>query len=135
MSPWMQAGIGIGVGYLLYTYVLKGRVIVPNGSVLSGDIEHNGYKRSGRKAWKSRTAMRVEEREAMHARAPGCFLKPKEMKYPVCSKGGSKPTCEGLLAARRRAILNRDRKVRRKAESMALTMGCGWALRSEKLVV
>jgi hypothetical protein len=48
MNPWLQAGIGIGIGYLVYAYVLKGRVLQPNGSVLSGHIEHNGYKRSRR---------------------------------------------------------------------------------------
>jgi hypothetical protein len=135
MSPWMQVGIGAGIGWLFYAYVLKRRVLQPNGSVLSGEIEHNGYKRTGRGPWRGRTAMRAGEREAMHERAPSCFLKPDQMKYPVCSKGGSKPTCEGLLAARRRAIMNKDRATRRKAESMALTMGCGWALRSKKLVV
>lgn len=134
MTSWMQVGVGVGIGYLLYRYVLRGRVLQPNGSVLSGDIEHNGYKRKRKGPWKGRTAMRVGEREAMRKRAPKCFLKPPTG-YPVCTKGGSVPTCEGLLAARRRAIMNKDTAVRRKAESMALTMGCGWALRSKKLVV
>lgn len=44
MSPWLKVGIGAGVGWLLYTYVLKGRVLRPNGSVLSGDVEYNGRK-------------------------------------------------------------------------------------------
>jgi hypothetical protein len=129
MSPWLQAGVGVTLGYVLWKYVLE-------GSVTEGTPALGGYSpnyRRRKKPWRARTAMRVGEREKMRKRAPGCFLKPPTG-YPVCPKGGG-PTCDGLESARKRAILNKDLPMRKKAESMALAMGCGWAMRSKALVV
>jgi len=60
-----------------------------------------------------------------------CFLDPKNLKYVVCKGTGkrAKPSCEGVLAARRRAILQRARKMRAKAERLARELGCRWALK------
>jgi hypothetical protein len=134
MNPWLQAGIGVTLGYVLWKFVLGGRV-AEEAPALSG-YAPNAYRRRGKKGkpWKKRTAMRVGERERMYKRAPSCFLKAGK-KYPVCPKGGSKPTCDGLLSARRRAILNKDTATRAKAERKALKMKCGWAMRSKALVV
>jgi hypothetical protein len=137
MNRWLQIGVGVVAGYLTWKYFLRERTIV-EPLALSGPIAANAYRRAKpktRKPWRKRTAMRVGERARMAKRAPGCFLKPSERKYPICAKGSSRPSCEGLLAARRRAILNRDTTVRGKAERKALSMGCGWALRSKKLAV
>jgi hypothetical protein len=135
MNRWLQAGIGVGLGYVIWKLMHGEPIIANNGSVLAGPIEMNGYKRTGKKPWRQRTAMRVGEREKMKKRSPSCFLVPSESKYPVCPKGSSKPSCEGLLAARRRAIMNKDNAVRAKAERRALALGCGWAQRSKALVV
>lgn len=56
-----------------------------------------------------------------------CFLKPRAKKYPVCGPVAKKPTCEGTLAARRRALLNRDRTIANAAVRLAKRMGCPWA--------
>ena len=134
MNSWLQVGIGAALGLALWKYVLEPRAMA-EGSALAGPIEANAYRRHGRggKPWRKRTAMRAGAREKMYRRAPACFLKAGK-KYPVCPSGGSKPTCEGLLSARKRAILNKETTVRAKAEQTALKMGCGWALRSKKLV-
>lgn len=84
--------------------------------------------------WRSKAPMSAQERERVAKRcgAGVCFLKPKELKYPVCIKENSsrqqrrssssvsrrsscRPTQEGLMAARRRAILLHDTKVASKA--------------------
>jgi hypothetical protein len=130
MSPWLQTGIGITVGYVLWKYVLQARLEVETPAL--GAYSPNAYKRK-KSPWKRKTAMRVGEREKMRKRAPGCFLKPPTG-YPVCPKGGT-VTCDGLLSARKRAIMNKDLPIRKRAESIALAKGCGWAMRSKALVV
>lgn len=135
MNRWLQIGLGVVAGYVAWKYFLRKKEL-EEYSTLEGYMTANAYRRAKqttRKPWRKRTAMRVGERARMTKRAPGCFLKPAERKYPICAKGSSRPSCEGLLAARRRAILNRDTTVRSKAERKALSMGCGWALRSKKL--
>jgi len=62
-----------------------------------------------------------------------CFLDPANRKYVVCpQRGPRKPTCDGLLAARRRTILTGQRcGLERKAIAMARKMKCPWAAESK----
>ena len=55
------------------------------------------------------------ERRATYEKNPQCFLKVEKgkrgeliPKYPVCPKGSTEPTCEGAIAAIRRANINHD---------------------------
>lgn len=60
-----------------------------------------------------------------------CFLDAKNRKYIICPKKGRKPTCDGLLAARRRTILTGKRcGLEQKAIRMARKLGCKWAAES-----
>lgn len=56
------------------------------------------------------------------------FLKPEEKKYPFIVKKGGKwyVSCAGLLAAYRRALMNRDSTIAAKAVSKAKQYGCPW---------
>ena len=45
-----------------------------------------------------------------------CFLEPKRLKYPVCSKG--KISCKGLLAAANYARLNKKRNITKKIRQL-----------------
>ena len=62
-----------------------------------------------------------------------CFLDPAHRKYIVCAqRGPRRPTCDGLLAARRRTILTGKRcGLEQKAITMARKMGCSWAAESK----
>ena len=56
-----------------------------------------------------------------------CFLVPGKRKYPVCRTASKKPVCEGALAARRRAILNKDHRVAAAAKRLGKKLHCPWA--------
>lgn len=46
MSLWIQAGIGIAAGYVMWKYVVEPKIIEgPEGSVLAGPIEANAFGR------------------------------------------------------------------------------------------
>ncbi len=61
-----------------------------------------------------------------------CFLDPANRKYVICPRRSRRPTCDGLLAARRRTILTGKRcGLEQKAITMARRMGCGWAAQSK----
>ncbi len=58
-----------------------------------------------------------------------CFLFPGSRKFIICPGRGrdpNRPTCEGVLAARRRAVLNRDFEAERRAIRRAKLLGCPW---------
>lgn len=55
-----------------------------------------------------------------------CFLKPPTG-YPVCPARSCKPSCRGALAARSRAITQRDCVTERKAIRLGKRLGCEWA--------
>jgi hypothetical protein len=61
-----------------------------------------------------------------------CFLDPANRKYVICpERGPRRPTCDGLLAARRRTILTGVRcGLEQKAIAMARRKGCEWAQES-----
>lgn len=46
-----------------------------------------------------------------------CFLRPRELKYPICDKRNGKVHCKGLLAAHNRAMLSVRRKLKPKKYS------------------
>lgn len=68
----------------------------------------------------------VAEREAL---PDYCFLDAVGRKYVICPRRGPRrPTCEGLLAARRRTILTGVRgELEHKAIMLAKRLGCPWA--------
>ena len=57
-----------------------------------------------------------------------CFLKPASRKYPVCPVKQKKPSCDGVLAAKRRATLNRDNHIAAAALRLAKKLRCSWAI-------
>jgi hypothetical protein len=79
-----------------------------------------------KRRWKS---PKVGERRKLHEKCgSACFLKPG-MKYPVCPTRTRtcQPSCQGLEAARRRAITQRDYGVEKKAIAQARLLRCSWA--------
>lgn len=79
--------------------------------------------------WKP-VARKGGRREQLRRCGSQCFLDPDPMnpRYPVCPPDSCRPTCEGLLAARRRAITQRDYGIERKAIAQARLLRCGWAV-------
>jgi hypothetical protein len=59
-----------------------------------------------------------------------CFLSPRDLKYPICSKNtkSCKPDCRGLLAAKIRSSQSgRAPSIARKADSIGRRMKCSWS--------
>ena len=79
------------------------------------------------KGWGKAFPKTRSKRKSMKSRCGStCFLKPSELKYPICSRGCS-PDCRGLLAAYRRARQsNRAPSVARRALSIARRKRCSW---------
>ena len=71
-----------------------------------------------------------------------CFLRPKELKYPICDKYKGKVNCKGLLAAHNRAMLSVRRglkpkkysykKLAKTARKVAKKHKCNWVLKKSK---
>lgn len=81
--------------------------------------------KSGKKWWKATKRQRTNLPDR-------CFLDAKNKKYVVCPKRTKKPTCDGLLAARRRTILTGKRcGLEQKAIRMAKKLKCLWATKSK----
>lgn len=61
------------------------------------------------------------------------FLIPEERKYPFIKYQDGKwvVSCSGLLAAYRRALMNKDSVIANKAKNKAKQYGCKWAKNSE----
>lgn len=64
---------------------------------------------------------------------PACFLEPNTGDYPVCAKCGDTgcfcmPLCSGLYNAKQLATFRGDSYTENIASSLALEMGCDWAL-------
>lgn len=66
------------------------------------------------------------KREQMPAHV---FLDPEKKRYPYKKyvDGKWKISCAGLLAAYRRAIMNKDTQIANKAKSLAIRYKCSWA--------
>lgn len=71
-----------------------------------------------------------------------CFLRPKELKYPICDKYKGKVNCKGLLAAHNRAMLSvrkglkpkkySYKKLAKTARKVAKKHKCNWVLKKSK---
>ncbi|OOC42184.1 hypothetical protein [Thermosipho sp. 1074] len=59
------------------------------------------------------------------------FLDPQNRRYPYKKyvNGQWKVSCAGLLAAYRRAIMNKEQDIANKARSLAIQYKCPWALK------
>jgi len=84
--------------------------------------------------WKS--PKKTCRRKAILRESPQCFLDPRGVgatkgrpRYYVCKAG--KVTCEGLKAARRRAILQGEAEFENRAIRRAKLLGCPWARQSK----
>jgi len=78
------------------------------------------------KTWNNIPPVGSSKREDMPAHV---FLDPKNRRYPYKKKvdGVWKPSCAGLLAAYRRAMMNKDAEIASKAKSLAIQYKCPWA--------
>lgn len=65
-----------------------------------------------------------ERRETLAKGGRKCFLQPKQLKYPICPKGSKTPSCQGILAAKRRAASQRNRTLVNKAGRLQQQYGC-----------
>lgn len=88
-----------------------------------GDIDKLRTKPKGipQKPWKEMTAMTKQDRAKM---PKSCFLLPEERKYPICYKNSVNASCVGLQAAKRRANMQGNTYVAKKAEQLELEHGC-----------
>jgi len=84
--------------------------------------------------WKS--PKKTSRRKVVLRDRPQCFLDPKGIgakpgrpRYFVCEAG--KVTCRGLLAARRRAILQGEAEFENRAIRRAKVLGCKWSRESK----
>jgi len=71
--------------------------------------------------WRDIAPMTTADRKKMDQENPRCFLDhsdPSRPKYPICPRGSTKPTHQGIEAARKRAILQRNTKIRLKASNL-----------------
>lgn len=68
-------------------------------------------------------------REQLRRCGSVCFLDPNPAKprYPICPPASCRPTCEGALRARQRAVTQRDYGVERKAIAQGRLLRCPWA--------
>jgi hypothetical protein len=70
------------------------------------------------KKWREMVPMSTKKRVAKAKKAPHCFLDlsdPKHPRYPICKTGSSRISCQGLASAKKRAILQRNETVKRRA--------------------
>jgi hypothetical protein len=65
--------------------------------------------------------MSTKKRVTKAKKAPHCFLDlsdPKRPKYPICKTGSSRISCQGLASAKKRAILQKNAVVKRRASRL-----------------
>jgi hypothetical protein len=84
------------------------------------------------KGWKKRAPkLTTARRRKLYQCGKGCFLVPgregDRPRYPICPTGSCTPTCQGTLAAYKRARQQHAQAVARKAVAKGKRMGCGWA--------
>lgn len=82
--------------------------------------------------WREEAPSRGPERHRMRGRCGDkCFLDPESEGYPVCAAGTCKVSCQGALAALRRAAqYHRRPDIEEKAREVARKAGCGWVTKS-----
>jgi hypothetical protein len=78
-------------------------------------------KKKPTKKWREMVPMSTKKRVAKAKKAPHCFLDlsdPKRPKYPICKAGSSRISCQGLASAKKRAILQKNAVVKRRASRL-----------------
>lgn len=84
------------------------------------------------KGWKRKAPkLTTARRKKLYRCGRGCFLlsgkEGERPRYPVCPKNSCKPTCQGALAAYKRARQQHNNLVAGKAIRKGKRMGCAWA--------
>ncbi len=80
-------------------------------------------------SWRELVPKTKKERQSLPRK---CFLDPNNLKYPICAKHTRKPSCIGLRAASRRASLQRNASIHKKAEDLLTSHNCKKSMRKEK---
>jgi hypothetical protein len=73
------------------------------------------------KRWRDQVPMAHKKRLAKAKIAPHCFLDLSDAnhpKYPICKSKSSKISCQGLVAAKKRATLQRNETIKRRATNL-----------------
>lgn len=86
----------------------------------------NGRRRSRKRSkdilrWSDVAPISKSSRRKM---MPNCFLDEKNRKYPICPKRVKQVTCQGLVAARARAVINGDEYIVTKADNKKDVLMC-----------
>jgi len=72
--------------------------------------------RSPTRGWRMAVPTKGKERkEMLRVCGKKCFLKPVELKYPVCAYGSCEVDCHGLYSAKIRSAQYKDKKVYKRA--------------------
>lgn len=72
--------------------------------------------RSHTRGWRMAVPTKGKERkEMLRVCGKKCFLKPVELKYPVCAYGSCEVDCHGLYSAKIRSAQYKDKKVYKRA--------------------
>lgn len=84
------------------------------------------YRSRPSKGWdKSKPKKRSDRKKLSKRCGSKCFLSPKDLKYPICSKSGDCAIqCSGLVAAKARSAQHKRTDVYQKADRM-LKRHCG----------
>lgn len=79
-------------------------------------------------AWKP-VARKGGRREQLRRCGPQCFgdPNPEKPRYPICPPNSCRPTCEGTMRARQRAITQSDFAMERRMIAQGRLLGCPWA--------
>ncbi len=73
------------------------------------------------KKWREMVPMSRKKRVSKAKKSPHCFLDlsdPKYPRYPICKIGSSRISCQGLLAAKKRAVLQRNSTIKKRASRL-----------------
>lgn len=68
-------------------------------------------------------------RKQLRRCGPQCYLdpSPRKPRYPICAPTTCRPSCEGTLRARQRAITQRDYEMEQRAIRRGKLLGCSWS--------
>ena len=86
-------------------------------------------RKSPSRGWiKSYPKIKSQRALLYHNCGSKCFLEPKKLKYPICTKRSRtcKPDCRGILSAYKRSRQFKDIKTSRKASKIAKNQKCKW---------
>jgi hypothetical protein len=85
-----------------------------------------------RRTWKKAAPkLTTQRRKMLYHCGQSCFLVPgkegERPKYPICPKTSCKPTCQGTMAAYKRARQQHAQAVAKKAIQKGKRLHCPWA--------